>query len=113
MLGSDETPPSSIKELTADSGAYGTLTGVRLEWQASVDNESGLGRYEIFRNDETEPMDIALKTTFLDHTVKAGASYTYRVVPVNRLGLRGPESVIVVDATANAKLADNITLASQ
>ncbi len=92
---SDQTPPSVPGDLTAKVRNEST---VALSWEASTDGESGIDRYEIYRNGVLIASISGKNTSYTDSALKENTTYTYQVKAVNN-GLVASE----LSNTASAK----------
>ncbi|MEM4663005.1 MAG: Ig-like domain-containing protein, partial [Candidatus Diapherotrites archaeon] len=86
----DFTKPSSPKNLEASLERNGY---VRLTWEASTDNKSGIKEYRIYRGtssdfnvDENNRRAILVDTTWTDTQTKAGIKYYYKVIAFDNAG---------------------------
>ncbi len=92
ILTDDPTPPSVVPYFSVSD--MDTIpvnqppTAMKLEWGAAEDEESGVGCYNIYRNDEF--LLATQHTRFIDRGVAPETEYVYRVSAVNRLGMEGP-----------------------
>lgn len=69
-----------------------------LSWTAATDPESGIVRYNIYRNNIQ--VSTTSNTTYTDSGLQEGTTYSYQISAVNGAGLEGPLSAQVVAATA-------------
>ncbi len=83
----DPSPPSIPAGLRAESVSE---TRVDLSWNPSVDPESGVGRYRVFRNDVF--IASTSSTSHSDVTCVPGETYLYRVSAVNGAGTESERS---------------------
>lgn len=82
----DATPPTQPTGLTAQA-----LKGrkIKLSWNASTDNGSGLASYRIERSSSGSAFAViatATTTSYTDSGLTKGKTYTYRVVACDKLG---------------------------
>lgn len=83
----DSTAPSVPQNLQA------VLTGemqVDLSWDASIDDESGVSRYRIYRNDLS--LTTTTRTSFSDMDCIPGEIYRYQVSAINGASLESEKS---------------------
>ncbi len=80
----DTTPPAAVMGLNV--GALSD-TEVRLRWEPSVDSESGIDRYVVYRDGE-EVAGIR-DTFYVDRGLSPSTAYEYTVSAVNGDGLEG------------------------
>ena len=111
----DTTPPSTPTGLKTTSV---TENRIALSWQASRDDESGIGSYRIYR--DGSPVGTTTGTSFADASVQPFTTYTYEVSAVNRDGLQSalssPVQVTTLDPTppsVPAVLTATVVSASQ
>lgn len=83
----DQSPPSIPSALQADAGAPDR---VDLDWQAASDPESGIARYNVYRDGAF--VASTTSTGFLDGGLQPQTAYTYEVSAVNGAGLEGGRS---------------------
>jgi len=92
---SDETPPTVPSNVSA--GPAGE-TAVQLTWNASTDDESGVARYNIYRDGEV--VDDTTETSYDDTGLAESTTYEYRVSAVNFVNLESAPSAAVQVTTA-------------
>ncbi|MBK7107244.1 MAG: Ig-like domain-containing protein [Ignavibacteriae bacterium] len=83
----DTTMPSNV--ILNDAEILGTK--VKLIWSEAADLESGISHYEIYRSDNPDAAQL-IKTikgelSYIDETLKEGATFYYRIKAVNYAGL--------------------------
>ncbi|NQU24917.1 MAG: lamin tail domain-containing protein, partial [Candidatus Nealsonbacteria bacterium] len=86
----DVTSPSTPNDLSAV--AVGS-NRVDLRWSASVDPESGVDHYAIYR--DGQPYDTSAGATYSDTDVAAGTRHTYQVMAVNADAFASPFSAAI------------------
>ena len=74
----DLTPPSIPTTLTTKAQS---TSSVALAWQSSVDPESGIARYHVYRNGTV--VGRTLTPTYLDSGLQESATYTYEITAMN------------------------------
>ncbi|MBU1097409.1 MAG: T9SS type A sorting domain-containing protein [Bacteroidetes bacterium] len=83
----DETPPSDVQL----NDAIVKSTKVKLSWNASVDLESGIAGYEIYRdttaNAQTLLISVDDTTNYIDETRTESTKFYYRIKAKNLAGL--------------------------
>lgn len=78
----DPTPPSIPATLITKAQS---TTSVALTWQPSVDSESGIARYQVYRNGTL--VGRTLTPSYLDSGLQESGTYTYEITAMN--GKRG------------------------
>ncbi len=119
----DTTGPSTPSDFTATARSDGTI---RLEWDASSDDEVGMGSYEVYRSvfrdfgisdSGTHKLETTTNTYFTDDDadLRANTTYYYKLRPLDDLGNPGsmtPErnarSEIGCDITINIDVDDYV-----
>ncbi len=102
----DLTPPTAPASL--DAVAVGS--SIDLGWAPADDPDSGIGAYQVWRDDGAGGTKTLLatlpdtQTTFRDTGVRAGFTYAYETVAINGSEVTGPPSP---EATATAGAADS------
>src|SRR3989339_2049254 len=89
--GEDTTPPSVPSNLTALTVSE---TAINLGWTPSVDAESGVDHYIVYR----DSIDLVhtSATSYLDSNLTPGINYTYEVSAVNGDGYESAKSTAIV-----------------
>jgi len=82
VLSTDLTPPSAPPALTATAT---DSTTVKLTWAASTDNVA-VTKYNLRRDGNPTPIATLTGLTFTDRLLTPGATYTYVVSAVDRVG---------------------------
>jgi chitodextrinase len=90
----DDTPPTAPSGLSAKAVAHDQ---VDLSWAAASDPESGVARYNIYRNGTV--VGSSTSTSFSDTGLTGSTQYSYQVTAVNGDGLEGPPTATVVVTT--------------
>ena len=72
----DTTPPTVPQSLTATAES---ATQVRLTWQTSTDNGSGVAGYRVFRDGSATPIATVTATSLVDGNLAPATRYTYTV----------------------------------
>jgi hypothetical protein len=88
----DKTPPTSPTSLTAQSTAA-SGNQITLNWTASVDTQSFVDHYLVYRDGEF-PV-VVYTTSYTDTGVQAMTPYSYQVSAVNRDGYESKPSTAV------------------
>lgn len=83
----DTTPPSVPQNLNA---SVLSETQIDLSWNASTDAESGVSRYNVYRDDDYVGYSANLQ--FRDNNLTPGTTYTYEVTAVNGAGTESARS---------------------
>lgn len=91
----DQSPPAAVAELSATPVAYGS-PAVLLQWKPVLDPESGVGIYNIYRDNTL--IDVAVGDHYTDVGLEAGKECTYGISAVNRVGLEGEQGSVSVRA---------------
>ncbi len=97
----DGTPPTAPADLAA---TVLSSSRIDLTWSAAADPESGIQRYQVYRNGVlagTSPT-----AGFSDTGLQPGTTYTYTVTAVNGAGLEGPASLPAQASTLPSPLVD-------
>ncbi len=107
----DLVAPSTPSGLNADISS----TEVTLNWNMSVDDESGVDYYEIYRTYSSTPFKgkaIPIATTpftsWTDTTVVAGSSYQYKVRALDRAGNASSFSLLNVNVPEQSTVDNTI-----
>ena len=90
----DETPPSDITGLTVVPVSDSKID---LSWQPASDSESGISRYNIYR--EGNRIDESSVSSFSDVDLDEKTTYSYEVSAVNGGGLESAKSLPVSATT--------------
>lgn len=90
----DRTPPTAPSELTVSSTA---VTSLEFSWSPAVDDESGIFRYNIYR-DNTKVGETSM-TVYSDTGISEATTYTYTVSATNGGDVEGPRSQPLSAAT--------------
>lgn len=77
----DITAPTVPTNLKSEYVFHNEL---KLSWGESIDTESGLKEYQIFR--DGKKIDTSVSTEYIDTTVKENAKYNYTIKAVDRSG---------------------------
>ncbi|MEX2186258.1 MAG: lamin tail domain-containing protein [Pirellulales bacterium] len=105
----DISPPTTPTNLAA---AVAGPTRIDLVWTASNDPETGIERYNIYRDDLL--YNSSVEATFSDTAALPGVSYSYRVSAVNGGGTEGalsastPGTIILSIQSASAPLENRV-----
>ncbi|NIP53351.1 MAG: hypothetical protein GWN67_23055, partial [Phycisphaerae bacterium] len=91
---SDTTPPSTPQNLSATPISEHQID---LSWDASIDTESGISHYNIYR--DGKPIGQSSSTSYSDTGLNSNTRYCYEVSAVNGAGLESPRSNIVCERT--------------
>ncbi len=87
FIAMDDTEPSDV----VLSSAIPEETRITLQWEAAMDNESGIAGYDIFRDENpgatTLLVSVEEVTEYVDETYMESAQYYYRVKAKNPAGL--------------------------
>ena len=83
----DSTPPSVPQNLTATAISE---TRIDLTWNASSDAQSGVARYNLYRDDNY--IGYSANLQFTDSGLTPGTTYTYEVTAVNGAGAESARS---------------------
>lgn len=83
----DQTPPSAPSDLTVSSTE---VTSIAFSWSPAVDDESGIFRYNIYR-DDTKVGETSL-STWSDTGLTEATTYTYAVSATNGGDVEGAKS---------------------
>ncbi len=83
----DDTPPPAPSSLVATPMS---ASRINLSWIAAVDPESGVARYNVYRDGAL--VGSTSSTFFSDTGLNPATKYSYRVSAVNGDGLEGPRS---------------------
>lgn len=83
----DSTPPTQPEDLSLLSVDY---TTAEITWAPSADPESGVARYNIYR--DGNQISESTSTNFFDSDLLPGITYTYEVSAVNGQGLESVKS---------------------
>ncbi len=86
----DATPPSVPQHLSA---APIGETEIELSWSAATDAESGVSRYNLYRDDEF--LAATVDTAYSDESCTPGVTYSYAVAAVNGAGVESEQSTSV------------------
>ena len=95
MDGNDTTPPTTPADLTAEAIAFDQ---VELNWTAAQDAESGISRYNVYRDGVLVGSSSSSNTTYVDTGLTESTEYTYTVKAVDR-GLNESEASNEAKAT--------------
>ncbi len=90
----DTTPPTMPTGLTATPVS---MTQINLAWTASSDAESGIARYNVYRDNVLVGQPTG--TSFSDTGLMSGTTYTYEVSATNGAGLESGRSIAVSATT--------------
>ena len=93
-LPEDTTPPTVPSNLTAFAVSE---SGINLQWEAANDLESGISRYNIFRDNTY--IGHTMVTSFSDKGLAENSTYTYKVSAVNGAGLESEKSAPILATT--------------
>jgi hypothetical protein len=107
--GVDTDPP------TAPTGLSGSEDGVSvsLTWGASSDADSGVGGYQVYRDDDALAGGFGMigtttKTSYSDIHVALGGSYQYKVRAFDSAGNEGPDSNVFAVTLTPLACSDGI-----
>ena len=95
----DNTPPSVPQNLNVTGISE---TEANLTWEASSDAESGVSRYNLYRDGEY--IGYAADLTFSDTELTPGETYTYEVTAVNGTGMESGRSGSVEVSTPSDEI---------
>jgi Fibronectin type III domain. len=90
----DSTPPTNPQDVSANTQSE---SQINLTWQAVSDSESGISKYNIYRDGSN--VGQSTTTTFSDTGLYEGTTYTYEVSAVNGAGMEGAKSTSVSATT--------------
>ena len=108
----DSTSPSTPQGLTVGNV---TENQISLFWSPSLDVESGVAYYSIYRNNETLKIGQSNTPSYVDSGLTPGHAYTYEVSAVNGVGLESVRSLPVSATTladTTAPVISNLTISS-
>ena len=97
----DTSAPSSVSDVNAT--ASGT-NSVYLSWAVATDLESGILRYNIYRDSNSNPATSA-NAVYEDNGLGENTQYQYRISAVNGAGIEGTKSdpvIVVTNADTTA-----------
>lgn len=80
-LNPDVTAPTAPSNLKTE---YVFQKELKLSWDESTDDESGVKEYQIFRNGKK--IDTVVSTEYIDSTVTADTKYNYMIKAIDRSG---------------------------
>ncbi len=87
FLAEDNTPPTTPSDIGAE--ALGERE-VKITWKEASDDESGIGGYIIYRNNDFAGGVGPDVFEFVDTHVRPSTTYDYTVVAINGSGVEGP-----------------------
>ncbi|MHC4572964.1 MAG: right-handed parallel beta-helix repeat-containing protein [Planctomycetota bacterium] len=90
----DTTPPPPPQNLSATPVSESQID---LSWQASVDPESGISHYKVYR--DGSPVGTSVSPAYSDTGLNPGTTYSYQVSAVNGGGLESNRSTTAQAAT--------------
>ncbi|MFQ6026036.1 MAG: LamG-like jellyroll fold domain-containing protein [Dehalococcoidia bacterium] len=104
LANADASAPSTPLSLSATANGQ----AINLSWNSATDGESGIYRYDIYRNDSGGPNKSliasvpATDTSYLDLATAPGMTYFYQVSAVNNSLLEGNKSSEVDASTTDS-----------
>ena len=93
----DLTPPTPAPVL---SGSAISSTQIQLTWTASIDPESGIANYRVYRDSILIATLGSAALTYVDSGLSPETAYTYRVDAVNGGGLITPSNTVSITTPA-------------
>jgi hypothetical protein len=98
----DNTPPSDVQLNTPVVTGY----NIALSWNPSVDSESGISGYEIYRSASVNPTTlyktVGNVSAYTDTTGNENTTYYYRIKAINGVGLKSQNYSNEQSATTQA-----------
>ena len=113
---SDSTPPTRVEGLTVEPTEDGKM---KLSWQESTDNYSGISHYILYRNRffdfaigdlATTKIDNVLGTEYIDTDVEERGYYNYKISAVDTAGTRGLVTLMSKGARTLGKCDFNVNI---
>ena len=106
LLPDATSPPGTLGAVPSGVSPNATGLRIQLSWSESVDPESGVWSYRVYRDGQL--VGTSVVTSYVDSGLSEGSSHSYEVSAVNGVGLESNRSAPVTGTTLADSTAPTI-----